>query len=106
MNSFDWLLPESCFDDELKSLAGDEGASAAKQVLHIGSGTSMLSFHLRQVLPSESTIRNLDFSREAVEWGKSKEVGDGDGQGCESSALEDGVVTSIAALAAIASRIL
>jgi hypothetical protein len=69
--AFDWLCPESCFDEELAALAR---SGYSMQVLHIGSGTSMISFHLSRTLPPSSRIRNLDFSIEAVEWGRNRET--------------------------------
>lgn len=71
--AFDWLLPASCFDKELEDFQAQD-ATSSQQVFHIGSGTSMLSFHLKELLGSGYQIHNVDFSHEAVAWGKSKEV--------------------------------
>jgi hypothetical protein len=73
-NSFDWLLPESCFDEQILSFQERYDASRPLQVLHIGSGTSMLSFHLPKILTPGSVSHNVDFSREGVEWGKNMET--------------------------------
>ena len=71
--AFDWLLPEKCFDDEIDQLRGARGVDTGYEVLHIGSGTSMLSFHLSRIVPPGSAIRHVDFSQEGIEWGRRKE---------------------------------
>lgn len=43
-----------------------EGSS---EILHIGCGTSLLSFHLRAHVDDPAKIHNLDFSAKAIEWG-------------------------------------
>jgi hypothetical protein len=69
---FEWLLPESCLDEELKDFQ-EQNTMTPKQILHIGPGTSMLSFRLRKLLNNDYTVHNVDFSHEAVEWGRRKE---------------------------------
>ena len=73
INGYEWLLDETCFDEELYELLQQRNA-AMKNVMHIGPGTSMLSFHLAKVLPDDSIIHNVDFSRECVDWGQLKEL--------------------------------
>ena len=72
-NAFDWLLPEQCFDEEIADFLKAQGSEHGFQILHIGSGTSMLSFHLAGTVPKGSLVHNVDFSKEAVEWGRLKE---------------------------------
>jgi hypothetical protein len=67
---FDWLLPAgaSAFDKhitEALSIRSDSNSD----VLHIGSGTSLLSFHLRNLVVDPRQIHNIDFSQNAVVWG-------------------------------------
>ncbi|KIW09092.1 uncharacterized protein PV09_00037 [Verruconis gallopava] len=81
--SFEWLLPESCFDEELDAFRkhdgdhdhhdGDDCVTSTRPVLHIGPGTSMLSFHLKTFMGPRYVIHNVDFSQESVDWGERKE---------------------------------
>jgi hypothetical protein len=101
---FDWLAPPSVFQDLLlESLAAtdpshldlaDQSIPSPPRILHIGSGTSNLSFELREwlclsstdlpspsrpsrILPSSippSAITNVDFSPAAISWGRAREM--------------------------------
>lgn len=71
-NAFDWLLPETCFDDEVSEALNTSSVSKP-EILHIGSGTSMLSFHLKKLVDDATQLHNVDFSNEAIEWGMNKE---------------------------------
>ena len=71
--SFDWLLPASALDSLLRSTLASCPLSNP-QILHIGCGTSWLSFHLRAHVGKPDQVLNLDFSETAVELGRIKEA--------------------------------
>jgi hypothetical protein len=94
---FDWLLPahslRDALDSALKDCAkleppaqgGDSGGSAQTPVpecrilpliLHIGCGTSLLSFALKNLVGADAagTVHNVDFSKEALQWGHEMEA--------------------------------
>lgn len=72
---FDWLLPPDDLDHEISHLLKKRTLSSglAPRILHIGSGTSNLSFALLKHVNHPSQIYNIDYSQTAIEWGKSKE---------------------------------
>ncbi|KIY68596.1 hypothetical protein CYLTODRAFT_421443 [Cylindrobasidium torrendii FP15055 ss-10] len=66
--TFDWLLPAHTLDAPiLEALAASN--SVAPRLLHIGCGTSTLSFHLRTLVESPDQIHNTDYSSVAVDAG-------------------------------------
>jgi hypothetical protein len=69
---FEWLLPPHILDDEIKSALKEYGAEKPN-ILHIGSGSSLMSFALRGIVDDPTTIHNVDFSKEALEWGSQTE---------------------------------
>jgi hypothetical protein len=71
-SSFDWLLPASGLDEQITDALSNCNSSRPT-ILHIGCGTSLLSFHLRNHVQSPSQIHNLDFSAHAIEWGRMNE---------------------------------
>lgn len=86
-SGFEWLgLPlvfTSYIQTWLRDLDGNAedatalgGNTLSLDVLHIGSGSSSLSFDLRSYLPpsvSPSRILNVDYAQAAVDWGKTRE---------------------------------
>jgi hypothetical protein len=72
--AFDWLEDASILDADIKDAlkAHEDGATASK-ILHIGSGTSRLSLHLREFVKDPGQVQHVDFSTEAVEWGRRQE---------------------------------
>ena len=70
---FDWLLPASALDSLLRSTLSSSPFPNPK-VLHIGCGTSWLSFHLRAHVEKPNQVLNLDFSETAIDLGKTKEA--------------------------------
>lgn len=70
--AFDWLLPASCMDPHIAEALScrPQGSS---NILHIGCGTSLLSFHLRAHVDDPAQIHNVDFSAKAIEWGVQNE---------------------------------
>ncbi|KAL9094284.1 MAG: hypothetical protein Q9165_003424 [Trypethelium subeluteriae] len=71
--SFDWLLPASALDSILRTTLASRPDPAPK-ILHIGCGTSWLSFHLRAHVAQPSQVLNLDFSETAIALGRAKEA--------------------------------
>jgi hypothetical protein len=69
---FEWLeAPESLdpfFRDALSS-----SKEANPEVLHVGCGTSLLSHHLRTMVPNPAQIHNLDYSAMAIQLGRERE---------------------------------
>jgi hypothetical protein len=71
--AFDWLLPASCLDPQIIEALSLHSTSPA-HILHIGCGTSLLSFHLRGHVDDPKRIHNVDFSAKAIEWGLQNEM--------------------------------
>lgn len=71
---YDWLEGASILDadinDALKAFKDD---ATPPRILHIGSGTSKLSLHLRDFVKDPAQVQHADFSIEAVEWGRGQE---------------------------------
>lgn len=68
-----WLQDLDGNAEDAPSLGGN---TLSPNVLHIGSGSSSLSFDLRRYLPpsvSPSRILNVDYAQAAVDWGKTRE---------------------------------
>jgi len=69
---YDWLQPSSVLDKAIAdALAACEDENP--QILHIGSGTSELSFSLRGLVKAPRQIHNADFSAEAIAWSIARE---------------------------------
>jgi hypothetical protein len=66
--AFDWLLPASCMDPQIIEALSTHPNQPTK-ILHIGCGTSLLSFHLRGHVDNPGRIHNIDFSSKAIDWG-------------------------------------
>jgi hypothetical protein len=66
---FDWLLPASSLDNEIFA-ALNSCPHPDPKILHIGCGTSLLSFSLRNAVQNPAQVHNLDFSAHAIEWGR------------------------------------
>jgi hypothetical protein len=71
-SSFDWLLPATALDEHIIEGLSISG-SPSPEILHIGCGTSLLSFHLRNHVQSPAQVHNVDFSAHAVDWGRMNE---------------------------------
>jgi hypothetical protein len=70
--SYEWLKPSSILDTDIaEALAAQDETSP--RILHIGCGTSELSFNLRQYVHDPRQVHNVDFSPEAIEWGRKRE---------------------------------
>jgi EEF1A lysine methyltransferase 4 len=69
--TFDWLLPASVVREVV---AGVLEKAPSPRILHIGCGTSELSFHLRFLVPKAGQVCNVDYSPAAVEAGIMAEV--------------------------------
>jgi EEF1A lysine methyltransferase 4 len=74
---FDWLLPAHSLREALNTALTDcakpDNTVPGPRILHIGSGTSLLSFSLRTLVDDVSLVHHVDFSSEAVEWGRELE---------------------------------
>jgi hypothetical protein len=69
---FEWLgaphVLDSFLDDALSSTTESQ-----PKLLHIGCGTSMLSYHLRTLVGLPEQVHNLDYSQVAIDLGRSRE---------------------------------
>ena len=72
-NPFEWLEAPTVLDpyiiDALESTIDSD-----PQLLHIGCGTSLLSFHLRAHVGNPGQIHNLDYSEVAIDVGRKREA--------------------------------
>ncbi|EGX45220.1 hypothetical protein AOL_s00173g321 [Orbilia oligospora ATCC 24927] len=69
---FDWLLPAAA-KPFLSSIRSTLSTAPSPRVLHIGCGTSSLSYNLKDIAKDPSHIYNVDFSSIVVEAGESKD---------------------------------
>jgi hypothetical protein len=70
--SYDWLEHATKLDAEIAEALALSKTDRPK-ILHIGCGTSMLSIHLRAFVNDPTQIQHIDFSAEAIEWGRNLE---------------------------------
>ncbi|KAF3910573.1 hypothetical protein ABW21_db0202543 [Orbilia brochopaga] len=73
-SQFDWLLPADALDSAVTKALDSARSCDEPRILHIGCGTSSLSFHLRDLVKSPSQIHNVDFSAAAIDVGKAQEA--------------------------------
>ncbi|KAF2813354.1 uncharacterized protein BDZ99DRAFT_460607 [Mytilinidion resinicola] len=73
-SAFDWLQPASILDPHITAALRDTSEATTPNILHIGCGTSLLSYHLRAHVDEPSQIHNVDFSKEAIDLGKRREA--------------------------------
>jgi hypothetical protein len=69
---FEWLGAPHVLDPFLHDALSNSKEEEPK-LLHIGCGTSMLSFHLRTITKSPDQIHNVDYSDVAIELGRRSE---------------------------------
>ena len=69
---FEWLEAPDVLDSYLQD-ALSNSHDANPEVLHIGCGTSMLSYHLRTIIKEPECIHNLDYSNVAIRLGRQRE---------------------------------
>ncbi|KAK6500459.1 hypothetical protein TWF481_010802 [Arthrobotrys musiformis] len=75
---FDWLVPAgatsflSAIQSSLSTITTSSSADSPR-ILHIGCGTSSLSFQLKNFVKDPKQIYNIDFSSIAIEAGESKD---------------------------------
>jgi hypothetical protein len=68
----DWLQGATILDKEIaEALKACDDPNP--QILHIGGGTSELSFNLRMLVKDPQQVHNADFSAEAIAWGIARE---------------------------------
>ena len=68
-NAYEWLVSPDCFHDPVLS-ALKTSATPNPKLLHIGCGSSELSYHLRFLVDEPAQVHNVDFSKEAIELGR------------------------------------
>lgn len=71
-NPFEWLEAPNALDSFLVE-ALRETLDENPHILHVGCGTSLLSYHLRAHVKDPETIHNLDYSDVAIGIGKKRE---------------------------------
>ncbi|KAF2274564.1 uncharacterized protein EI97DRAFT_422255 [Westerdykella ornata] len=87
-NPFEWLEAPTALDSYLvEALRSTEDESP--QILHIGCGTSLLSYHLRAHVDNPELIHNLDYSDVAIKVGKQREIDIYEGEVVQSPANRD-----------------
>jgi hypothetical protein len=69
---FEWLEAPNVLDSFLLGELHSSNESNPK-LLHIGCGTSMLSYHLRTLVQSPDQVHNLDYSDVAIKLGRRRE---------------------------------
>ncbi|KAK6530440.1 hypothetical protein TWF694_003792 [Orbilia ellipsospora] len=69
---FDWLVPAPVLLSSIQSALSSSSAQSP-EILHIGCGTSELSFHLRNLVSKPMHVSNVDFSLAALQTGNAKE---------------------------------
>jgi hypothetical protein len=69
---FEWLEAPNALDPYI-SQALDAADEEKPELLHIGCGTSLLSYHLRSHVDDPKQIHNLDYSDVAINLGKKRE---------------------------------
>ncbi|KAF2264482.1 hypothetical protein CC78DRAFT_533080 [Lojkania enalia] len=72
-NPFEWLESPTALDPYLVGVL-KETSEQNLELLHIGCGTSLLSYHLRAHVKRPEQIHNLDYSEVAIGVGRKREV--------------------------------
>ncbi|KAF2472250.1 uncharacterized protein BDR25DRAFT_302985 [Lindgomyces ingoldianus] len=72
-NPFEWLEAPNVLDPFLVETLRTS-TEEKPDILHIGCGTSLLSYHLRAHVKGPEQIHNLDYSDVAIEVGRKREV--------------------------------
>lgn len=70
---FEWLEEPTALDAFIIDALGSSN-EPRPNLLHIGCGTSLLSYHLRMHVGDPKQIHNLDYSNVAIDIGKKREV--------------------------------
>lgn len=70
---FEWLEAPDALDSYILE-ALRNAYEASPELLHIGCGTSLLSYHLRSHVKDPHQVHNLDYSPVAVDLGKQREI--------------------------------
>ncbi|KAK8209856.1 hypothetical protein IWZ01DRAFT_573254 [Phyllosticta capitalensis] len=72
--AFDWLVPATRLDRHIRAvIRAFPSDDPFPRIHHIGCGTSALSFQLRRLVLRPSQVLNSDYSRAAVEIGRTRE---------------------------------
>lgn len=70
--AFDWLLPATCMDGAI-ARGLESSRRPDPRVIHLGCGTSTLSYHLRAFVDRPEQVHNVDFSAQAIKLCRAKE---------------------------------
>ncbi|PVI08427.1 hypothetical protein DM02DRAFT_470671, partial [Periconia macrospinosa] len=73
-NPFEWLGSSDALDPYLTTALRNISDLEQPEILHIGCGTSLLSYHLRKYVRNSEQVHNVDYSEVAIEIGKKKEA--------------------------------
>jgi hypothetical protein len=65
---FEWLVASHSLEGNIKDILQKSDESRTK-ILHIGCGTSSMSYTLRSLVEDPSDVHNVDFSKEAIHQG-------------------------------------
>lgn len=87
-DDFEWLLPATALDAAI-SAAVENAEGPNPRVIHLGCGTSSLSYHLRKFVEKPGQVKNVDFSGPAIEMCRERERELFGGQGSNGSHGED-----------------
>lgn len=70
---FDWLQPAEAMDSTIKAALNASPRQDPK-ILHLGCGTSTLSFDLRKLVRRPELVHNVDFSKPAIDLCRKREA--------------------------------
>jgi len=87
-NPFEWLEAPTALDPYLVNALKETG-DQVPEILHIGCGTSLLSFHLRAHVEQPCQIHNLDYSEVAIDVGRRREIDIFDVEGIDEETIDE-----------------
>jgi hypothetical protein len=70
---FDWLSAPDTLDPFITDALRDT-TNLEPEILHVGCGSSLLSYHLRAHVETPKQVHNVDYSQLAIDIGKQREV--------------------------------
>jgi hypothetical protein len=70
---FDWLSAPDTLDPFITDALRDT-TNLEPEILHVGCGSSLLSYHLRAHVENPKQVHNVDYSQLAIDIGKQREV--------------------------------
>lgn len=73
-DDFEWLVPATALDSAIDGAVRNAKTKVeSPRVIHLGCGTSSLSYHLRKFVERPSQVNNVDFSGPAIEMCRERE---------------------------------